>query len=195
MEDDGVANAPTRPPARPNGGRRPPKGPTVARSPRLTPEIVRARLTVASERLAERGDKDLAAALEAVLAPRGWMLLKPEASDRGNRNLALWMDKAAKERIEQAAQEAGESLAEVVNDGYRKFLVGEFVPAPLARAPRGSAPEKENLNVRPDNTLRQQVEEACAAKSEELGYTLSASKVAMSYLFSEYGEEDLLKLH
>ncbi|WP_328545434.1 hypothetical protein [Streptomyces europaeiscabiei] len=164
----------------------------MARSPRLTPEVIRARLTVAADRLAERGDADLAEAVRAVMEPRGWQLLKPPATTTGNRNLGLWMDKAAKERIEQAAKEAGESLAEVVNDGYRKFLAGEFVPAPLARAPRGGAPTKENLNVRPDNTLREDVEKAAAAKSEELGYQVSASRVAMAYLFSEYGEEDLL---
>ncbi len=189
-----MVNAPTRPPARPDGGRRPPRGPLVARSPRLTPDVIRARLTVAADRLAERGDTDLAEAVRAVMQPRGWELLKPATFSSGNRNLGLWMDKAAKERIEQAARDRGESLADVVNEGYRKFLAGDFVPAPLARAPRGSAPEKANLNVRPDNTLREQVEEAAAAKSEELGHPVSASRVAMAYLFSEYGEEDLLQL-
>ncbi|WP_045562717.1 hypothetical protein [Streptomyces sp. FxanaA7] len=166
----------------------------MARSPRLTPDVIRARLTVAADRLAERGDTDLAEAVRAVMQPRGWELLKPATFSSGNRNLGLWMDKAAKERIEQAARDRGESLADVVNEGYRKFLAGDFVPAPLARAPRGSAPEKANLNVRPDNTLREQVEEAAAAKSEELGHPVSASRVAMAYLFSEYGEEDLLQL-
>ncbi|MBP5918698.1 hypothetical protein F3K34_43730 [Streptomyces sp. LBUM 1486] len=164
----------------------------MARSPRLNPDVIRARLTVAADRLAERGDDDLAEAVRAVMQPRGWELLKPAPASSGNRNLGLWMDKAAKERIERKAKEAGDALADVVNEGYRKFLAGEFVPAPLARAPRGSAPEKENLNVRPDNTLREQVEAAAAAKSEELGHPVSASRVAMAFLFSEYGEEELL---
>lgn len=195
-----MRHAPTRPPNHP-GGRRPPKGPLVARSPRLTPEIVRARLTVAADRLAERGDADLAEAVNAVLSPRGWQLLKPAPAGTGggNPNLALFMSKTVKQRLEETAAEAGKEsgkkpatvLAEVVNEGWQRFLDGEFEPVPPVRAPRGKAPAKENLNLRPDGSLRERVDEA----AKQRGIGMSAGQIAVSYLFDEYGitDEDQLK--
>jgi hypothetical protein len=176
----------------------------VARSRhRLTPEIVRARLTVAADRLTERGDKDLAEAVTAVLDTRGWELLKPAPMSSARRNVPLYMPASVKKRLEDAARKAGEEsgkapgtvLAEVVEEGWQKFLAGEFEPVPPVRAPRGKAPVKENLNVRPSDELRLRVEEAAKAASEELGWDVSAGKVAVSYLFDEFGitDEDQLK--
>jgi hypothetical protein len=168
----------------------------VARSTRrLAPAVVRARLTVAADRLAERGDKDLAEAVHAVLDTRGWELLKPPTSTGGgNPNVALFMSKSVKKTLEESAAEAGREagkkpltvLAEVVNEGWQKFLDGEFEPVPPARAGRGKAPEKENLNIRPDGSLRKQVTEAAL----ERGTGLTAGQIAMSYLFDEYGISD-----
>lgn len=200
-----MANAPTRPPTRPDGGRRPPKGPVVARTRRLTYEVVRARLTVAADRLAERGDEDLAEAVNAVLDSRGWELLKPPslASGYGKRNVALYMAVSVKKRLEDMAREAGREsekdpltvLAEVVDEGWEKFLAGEYEPVQPARAGRGKAPEKANLNVRPSNDLRERVQAACGEASAQLGWEVTPGKIAMSYLFDEFGiePEDQLK--
>lgn len=175
----------------------------MARSRRLTPEIVRARLTVAAERLAGGGDKDLAEAVEAVLAPRGWSLLKPATMSSGHRNVPLYMSSTAKAKLEDAARKAGEEsgkaparvLAEVVNEGWEKALAGQYEPVAPVRAPRGKAPVKENLNVRPDNDLRERMDEAAPELAAELGWDVTAGKVAMSYLFDEFGisDEDQLK--
>ncbi|MFI2620427.1 hypothetical protein [Streptomyces sp. NPDC018584] len=166
---------------------------------RLTPDITRARLTVAADRLKQNGDDDLAEAVEAVLQPRGWELLKPPASTSGDPNVALFMSSTVKKALEEAAAESGQApatvLAEVVNEGWRKFLAGEFMPSPPVRAPRGKAPAKENLNLRPSGALKEQVEEAAKAASAEAGWQMSAGKIAMAYLFDEYGitAEDQLK--
>ncbi|MGV9278145.1 hypothetical protein [Streptomyces griseosporeus] len=163
----------------------------MPRSRRLAPDVVRARLTVASDRLNAAGDTDLAEAIDAVLAPRGWELLrKPVNPTTAEPNMALWMNKAIKDAIYARAQAAGENLAEVVEEGFRKFLAGEFVPEKPVRSARGSDTAKDNLNVRPSKALRDRVQERCPQVSEELGWEVTPGRVAMSWLYSEYGITD-----
>lgn len=160
----------------------------MTRPRRLAPDVVRARLTVASERLAAAGDTDLAEAVDAVLAPRGWELLKkPAVTSAANPNMAMSMNKAVKDAIAAKAKAAGDNLASVVDEGLQAFLDGEFVPDKPLRSARGSSTAKENLNVRPSKELRDQVEAVCAVRSRELGWTVTPGLVAMAWLYSEYG--------
>lgn len=184
--------APTHPPNRSTGGGRPPKGPRMPRSSRRpAPDVVRARLTVAADRLRTNGDTDLADAVDAVLAPRGWELLrKPEKTTAADPNLAIFMNKAVKDAIYTSAEEAGENLARVVEEGFRQFIAGEFVPAKPLRSVRGSETVKENLNIRPSNELRQQVQALCPARSQELGWNVTPGLVAAAWLYEEYGITD-----
>jgi hypothetical protein len=201
-----LVNAPTHPPNRSNPGGSPPKGPRMPRSRRLTPDVIRARLTVAADRLRDGGDKDLAEAVDAVLAPRGWELLKKPASRANTEpNMALFMNKAIKTALEakaraEAAEEAERTggkpkaaatvLAAVVNQGFEAFLAGEFVPAKPVRSVRGTSVEKSNLNIGPSKALRDQVEKLCPALSAELGWEVTPGRVAMAWLYSEYGITD-----
>src|SRR5688572_26529090 len=122
MEDTGLATAPTHPPNRSTGGGSPPKGPRMTRRRRPTPDVVRARLTVAADRLHDSGDKDLAEAIQAVLAPRGWELLrKPEKATEAEPNMAIFMNKAVKDAIQAKANASRDSLAGVVEEGFRQF--------------------------------------------------------------------------
>jgi hypothetical protein len=183
-----VVNTPTtRPPNRPRSERRPPKGPSVARSRRLTPELTRARLTVASDTLRAGGHPDLAEAVDAILAPRGWELLKREVKDSGQPNLSISTHEPVKQAIEQAAAAAGTTVTAVVDEAFRAFLAGEFEPTQPVRYRRGTAPAKAVINVRPDAELRRQVEEAAQAKSAELGWRLNAGRIAVSYMVHKYG--------
>lgn len=186
-----MAIAPTHPPNRSGHGGRPPKGPRMPRSRRLTPDVVRARLTVASERLASNGDTDLAEAVDAVLAPRGWELLrKPATQAADDPNLALWMNKAIKDAIYAKAEAAGENVRDVVEEGFRRFLAGEFLPEKPVRTVRGSQVAKDNLNVRVTAALREKVAKRCPAASKELGWEVTPGRVAMSWLYAEYGISD-----
>lgn len=178
----------------------------MTRSRRLTPEVVRARLTVASDRLREGGDKDLAEAIDAVTAPRGWELLKkPARETTAEPNMALWMNKSIKEYLEAKAREEAKAeaeetggqpkdaatvLAAVVNEGWEKFLAGEFDPRKPLRSARGSATPKMNLNVRPKDALAEKVKAACPARSKELGWEPTPGLVAIAWLYSEYGITD-----
>lgn len=201
-----MVNAPTHPPNRSNPGGSPPKGPRMPRSRRLTPDVIRARLTVAADRLRDGGGKDLAEAIDAILAPRGWELLKKPASRSGAEpNMALFMNKAIKTALEvkaraEAAEEAERTggkpkaaatiLAAVVNQGFEALLAGDFVPSQPVRTVRGTSVEKSNLNIGPSKDLRDQVEKRCPALSAELGWEVTPGRIAMSWLYSEYGITD-----
>lgn len=188
-----MANAPMRPPNRKPGGR-PPEGPSVARTKRpLTPEIVRDRLTVATVVLAGLGEGELVEAVNAVLAPRGWELLKKPLAKQSNPNMSLFMNKDLKDAIVAAAAESADgNLTDDVDRAFRLFMAGEFTPTPPVRSRRGSNLAKTNLNVRPSGTFKDEAEELAEAKSAELGWKVSASRVAISYLLEKYGirEED-----
>jgi hypothetical protein len=177
----------------------------VARSRRPDLEVVRAHLIVAADRFDESGDKAVAQTFRSLLEPRGWELLKPATMSSGARNVALYMSGWVKNRLEERAREIGRErepetapltvLGEIVEEGWQKFLDGAYEPLPPVRAPRGKAPVRVNLNVRPSNELRERVQEACPAASDLLGWDVTPGKVAASYLFDEFDitDEDQLK--
>lgn len=205
-----MANAPLRPPNRSLNGGRPPKGPRMTRPRRLAPDTVRARLTALPGRLTNPEappaytDTEFAEAVDAVIAPRGWELLKPTVPAGARVNLALYMATTVKAALEakaraEAVAEAEETgtpprdpgtvLGEVIDQGFARFIAGEFVPDRPVKKPRGKGPAvlKANLNVRTDQGLRDRVAELCPARSAELGWTVTPGMVAMAWLFSEYG--------
>jgi hypothetical protein len=196
MEETGVANPRTRPPNRHHtSGRRPPKGPTVARrTPRTTDtdyEVTRAGLTTAAKLLRTFDHKDAAkatAALDAVLAPGGWKLLRPDYTPGDN--LAIYMDLDIREKLKAAAAAAGDILGEVVTDGFRAFIEGTWTPRqPGQRARRnsGATSKKGNLNVTPDNEVRRQARNRAEDVSAELGWRVTEAKLAAAWLIEKYG--------
>ncbi|MFF8422904.1 hypothetical protein [Streptomyces sp. NPDC015680] len=139
---------------------------------------LRAQLAAASARLHEVDSPALAAAVETVLAPRGWAALRATDTDgTAGPNLSVLMDKAARDQIMAAAKAAGTSVTDDVNEGFRSFLAGEFTPRKPVRARYGAAVERVNLNVTPALSLRQQVEEQAG---------MSAANVAADYLMRKY---------
>ena len=206
-----MVNAPPPPRNWPNHGGPPPKGPRrMTRPRRLAPDVVRDRLTALSGHLKEPADKaaytnaEFAEAVDAVLAPRGSELLKRPVSGKARVNMALFMAstvkaaleaKARAEALEEAMQtgedpkDPGTVLGEVLDEGFERFLRGEFVPERPVKKPRGRGPEivKANLNVRADEGLRERVRVLGEAKSVEWGWKVTPGMVAMSWLFSEYG--------
>lgn len=207
-----MVNAHTRPPNRSPHGRRPPEGPSpVPPRRRVSYDLARARLATGAEHLRAQDSKELKAAADTIdqlLGPRGWEILRrpapPSQRDR-DPNMALWMNKSIKEYLEakarqeakdeaeetgQPAKDAATILAAVVNEGWEKFLSGEFKPQKPLRSARGSATPKMNLNVRPKESLGQQVQAVCPAKSKELGWEVTPGLVAMAWLYSEYGITD-----
>ena len=204
----------------PHGRRPPEGPSPVPPRRRVSYDLARARLATGAEHLRAQDSKELKAAADTIdqlLGPRGWEILRrpapPSQRDR-DPNMALWMNKSIKDFLQaMAAQEAKAEfdqmspkqreqeglkepkgadtfLAEVVEEGYRRFLAGEFVPEKPLRTVRGSGTEKQNLNVRPSKELRDQVDELCPEKSKELGWEVTPGLVAVAWLYAEYGITD-----
>ncbi|MGW1409457.1 hypothetical protein [Streptomyces sp. NPDC002403] len=139
---------------------------------------LRTGLVAASDRLREVDSPDLAAWVDEVLAPRGWAALRATDPDgTAGPNLSVMLDKAARDQIVAAAEAAGTSVTDVVNDGFRSLLAGEYTPRKPVRARYGASAEKVNLNITPALSLRQQVEEAAG---------MSAAHVAADHLMRTY---------
>lgn len=204
----------------PQGRRPPEGPTPVPPRRRVSYELARARLATGAEHLRAQDSKELKAAAETIdqlLGPRGWEILRrpsPASQRERDPNMPLWMNKAIKDYLQEMAAHAAREefdemtpeqrreaglkapkgadtfLAEVVEEGYRKFLAGEFVPEKPLRTMRGSGTEKQNLNVRPSKELRDQVDAVCGARSKELGWDVSPGLVAMAWLYAEYGITD-----
>jgi hypothetical protein len=192
MEDTGVAKPHTRPPAY-SSGRRPPKGPTVAARPK--PDALRASLITASEVLRQDGHAYLADAVDTVLEPRGWELLRPPAPTSSAPNLAIHMNVEIRELLKVKAKDAGVSLSADANEAFREFLAGTFVPSKPIRSRRNSGAEKGNLNLGPDADLLQQVQAKVKELNEAKAYdfTLRPAGIVSVYLMQKYSVPDAMQ--
>lgn len=143
---------------------------------------IRDTLTQASAKLAAVGSPGLAEAVDAVLAPGGWELLRgtdPSRTEGTERNLAINIPETIRDQIRAAvaADAEMESVTAAVNHGYWLFLNGSFIPAGRqGRSVEGSG-ARVNLNVRPSGQMREQIVAA--------GH--SAAAVASHYLMFRYG--------
>lgn len=180
MEDTGVANSPMRPPTY-RAGRRPPKGTRRVTRP------MRDRLKTAASLLRQDGHDEAATDVEAVLAPGGWTLLR--AKDAGTSgtatNLPLTIDKDLRDALKAKAGEFGVTLGAVVADGYRQVLAGEWAPPKVKR----TSTEKVVLNVRVDSVLQEQVNAQAARLTQEAGYRVTKSSIAIAWMAEELGVE------
>lgn len=176
-----MANAPTRPPNRPRSDRRPPKGPFVA--------TLRERLTVAARELKQAGHKDSAAAVDAVLAPGGWTLLR-EQDAPFTTNLPLTMRSSLKVALKKAAENRGVTLTAVVTEGHRKVMDGTWIPPKPTRA--GAAAPGDGravLNVTVEDALRTRLRDSLPSLSDDLGYNLTEGGIAVAYLKKYFATE------
>ncbi|MEU9578787.1 hypothetical protein [Streptomyces chilikensis] len=157
-----MVNAPLcRPPTRPERHR--PKGPRTMPLSRNDQERVN-RLRQASQHLRTTGAPELADEVDFVLTAEGANFAKRiqwQEAEQENPNLALRMPREMRDRIKLNASRSGQTatLATQAVIGLNKFLNGEFMPPRPQRAPRGTAAEAANLNVRVNAELRQQVDE------------------------------------
>jgi hypothetical protein len=148
---------------------------------------MRDRLTLAAQRLEEAGHPDSAADVRAVLAPGGWTLLRakdtPDKAAAGT-NLPLTIDRGLRDALKEKADEFGITLGAVVADGFRKVLAGEWLPPRLATTPTTN---KVVLNVRVDDSLRKQIDAIKAGLSQEAGYRVTQSSIAIAWMAEDLG--------
>ncbi|MFF9003703.1 hypothetical protein ACF1GW_39060 [Streptomyces achromogenes] len=165
-----------------------------------------------ADRLSEDGDEgaagkarrrsetayDSAAAVEAVLAPRGYLLLSKSderASSspvrRSSDSLALSVTVRLKEAVMAAAAEYDvpfppHGLAE---EAYQRVLAGEWEPPRPARMPKGMGGGQAVINVMIKSGLRQQLRELLPELSDRLGFKVTESNIIVSYICEELGIE------
>lgn len=174
-----MANAPTRPPTY-SAGRRPPKG------HRRVPSTMRDRLLTAAQRLEDAGHPDSAADVRAVAAPGGWTMLRARdtAESAAGTNLALTIDRDLRDQLKAKADEFGVTLGSVVADGFRRVVAGEWLPLKLAPT---STANKVVLNVRVDDGLRKQVDAIKDRLTQEAGYRVTQSSIAIAWMAEDLG--------
>jgi hypothetical protein len=143
---------------------------------------LRDQLEAAAARLREVDSASLAAPIDTVLAPGGWAALRDSAPTTVNGSLLqLRLSEKLRDEVVAAASEAGMSVGAVVNEGFRAFLAGQFVPDESARPVRGRPPagQPKNvvLSVQAEASLRQQVKERA---------DMSPPGVAVDYLLQKF---------
>lgn len=194
-----MGNAPTRPPGRPRMDGRPPRGSRVTQPIRARLQAGSALLksVASSEALAPDvtvGLKELARDIDALLAPRGYTLLREATGSVATSALSLTTTKDFKAALKKAGADFGVRLESVVEDGFRAVLAKRWTPPrPLVKRVR-TAHERELkdkartvLQLQVDAELRSRVEKVAPSLSKELGYRVTVSGIALPWLAEELG--------
>ena len=152
------------------------------------PRPMRDRLLTAAQRLDEAGYPTEAADVRAVAAPGGWTMLraKDTTEKTAGTNLPLTIDRDLRDQLKAKADEFGVTLGSVVADGFRKVVAGEWMPPRLARS---STANKVVLNVRVDDSLRKQIDAIKDRLSQEAGYRVTQSSIAIAWMAEELGAD------
>lgn len=175
-------NAPTRrPKSYPDRMRRPQRG------RRPVASSVRPLLAETVTFLKEHGKYEHAAAVEAVNAPRGFLLLqRTESIDP--RPLSLSTTESVRDQLRQAEKDFELVLDSLADKAYRLVLAGEWLPPETKRPARNAPGEKVAvLQVHVDSGLWGQVQEVLPRLSREAGYLMTHSSIILAYLCDELG--------
>ncbi|MGW7283910.1 hypothetical protein ACWGH4_00165 [Streptomyces sp. NPDC054847] len=150
---------------------------------------IRQQIATAASHLRDTGKPDLADAIDLVLAPAGWGILRRSDPDAGDAtsapNLPIRISATDRDRIRAAQEQAGTSLIADATEGLNAFIAGEFSPEQPARSVRGSGEEKVVINVRIDEELRKRVEQAAEERADELGWKPRPMHVIREWLIQE----------
>ncbi|QKW31432.1 hypothetical protein HUT11_35300 (plasmid) [Streptomyces seoulensis] len=145
---------------------------------------IRDRLTTAVGTLKEAGDYDSAAAVESVLAPRGYLLLKQTRSSAST--LTITITKDLRQALADAGEEFGVVFSALAEEAYRKVRDEEWVPSGPVRGPGGP---KAVLNVSVDDELRREVRDMLPRLSQEAGFSVSEGNIVLTHICDEVGIE------
>ncbi|WP_331728963.1 hypothetical protein OG693_39110 (plasmid) [Streptomyces sp. NBC_01259] len=129
---------------------------------------LRTQLQAAAAHLHTGGEPapELAEYVRKVMLPGGWKELRDTDTAGSDNSLPIPVAERYRSEILTAAEQQKVTITSVVNEGFEKYLAGEFKPRPRAKgAPqlrgRRTAGEKQvNLNVRPNAALHGQVRES-----------------------------------
>jgi hypothetical protein len=123
---------------------------------------------------------DFAEAIDSILVPNGWGRLRrsdPTTSESVNRNMGVRMPREWRTQIQERAKKAGNGIKDDMNEGFEKYLAGEFEPIAPKLSPHGASDDMVLLNARPKDDLR-------TAIDQQGDHT--PALVAGAYLMSKY---------
>ncbi|MEW2266890.1 hypothetical protein [Streptomyces sp. NPDC047868] len=126
-----------------------------------------------------------AAAVDAVLEPGGWTQIR---EDEGvfTTNLSLTTRASLRDELKSAAKAKRKTLTSVVTDGFREVLEGTWTPPESRRIVRTGESAKSDprvvLNVTIEDALRVRLRDRLPGLSSALGYKVTESGIALSYL-------------
>ncbi|MYW49617.1 hypothetical protein [Streptomyces sp. SID161] len=149
---------------------------------------IRARAASAVAKLKQHGEHDEAAAIESLLAPRGYLLLK--RTEEGSTDpLSITVSAMLKQAINQTAEEWDLVTDALAEEAYRLVLDGKWVPAEVGRAGTGKRGTKAVLQVNVDSELRGQVQGMLPALSKKVGYRVTEANIVLTHVCEELGIE------
>jgi hypothetical protein len=153
---------------------------TAAASKGITPDVA-------------AGLQDVAADIDAVLAPRGWTMLREGTPAGSTSALSLTMTKALKEAFKSAEADFAAPLGALAEEGFRAALEGWLPPKTLKRRSRtaqeaaAKATERAVLQLQVDDVLRKQVEKVLPKLTKTAGYPVTLSSIAISWIADQLG--------
>lgn len=178
-----------RPPGRRDKRRRP-EGHALAPSQKTGKRAVRAVAPTAQDAvdyLRTQGKTDMAEAVEVVLE-----YATAATPQYGDSAVSLFVDRAFRDRVKRAAEEATVDLTVTVLEGFENFLAGTWEPPQPERMAKGSKPDKVSMSVRAPADLVERVDTRAEEFASEQGwsmargYKLNARQVAIAYLAHVY---------
>ncbi|MFF0009552.1 hypothetical protein ACFYQT_39860 [Streptomyces tibetensis] len=147
---------------------------------------IRNRLATAASELKKAGRYDSAAAVEAVIAPRGYLLLKKDEERASASTLTITITEDLKKALVDAGEEFGVVFSGLAEEAYRKVRDEGWIPAKPVRGPGGP---KAVLNVSVDDSLRQDVRAMLPGLSEAEGYRVAEANIVLTHICEELGIE------
>ncbi|WP_189846612.1 hypothetical protein [Streptomyces rubiginosohelvolus] len=124
-----------------------------------TNRSLRTELQAAASLLHDGGDLELAQAVKQVLLPGGWKELRDTDEVGKDTNMPIRIEQRYRDAVMKAADQRV-TITSIVNEGFEKYLAGEFTPRPRVQGRRATGEKVVNLNVRPNAALHGQVRES-----------------------------------
>lgn len=155
-------------------------------------EDLRAALPALGERLGFKGKAAIGSVAFRLLLDEYGLEYEPASSESaGLAQMQLHVPPRLAAEIRARLALVDADLRQLVEEGFGKVLAGEWQPFKIPKAAKGSAYERDILPVRVDPALVDGVRAKCPELKQRLGYRVTPPSIAIDWLISELGLEDL----
>ncbi|MFK0288265.1 hypothetical protein ACIQVL_48510 [Streptomyces sp. NPDC090499] len=138
-------------------------------------------------KLKQYGDHDEASAIEAFLARGGWVHLRDTEERAGLSHISYTVPEQLKLALQEASKEFGWPLPAVAEAGYRAVLETGWRPPSIGRRATPNRGKRTTINFDISADLRHRVQQQLPRLTEEAGYRISESSIAVSWMCEELG--------